>query len=565
MSSQWDFIIVGSGPAGCAVAAGLAHTSKKPKVLLLEAGGRNQEDSLRVDGQRWTTFHNPELNWGYKTVPQQHCNNRELEYHRGRMLGGSSAINFSAYTRGPREDYDRWAEKVGDETFRWEQMLQRFKRLESFHGEFQHEEYYKYASPSPSDHGSHGPLHVGYAREWENDLPLIMDGLIAAGLERNLDLNSGNPLGIGLASNTAYQGRRSTAADLLLDAPDNLTVLAQAAVQRVILEGKKVIGVESGEHRYYAAKEVVLCAGTLDNPRILMHSGIGPRDELARFRIPVRHDLPAVGKGLRDHPAFAITLERKAGTNDRNAFFKNPDAMAEAQEQWDMDRTGPWARHSCQLVMGFLKMDDRLLGSSEFASLPADVQEFLQRPTVPHWELIANAPLPQFAPGLITDFGSVTLLAIFMNEQSVGEVRLQSSDPNVPLLFDPHFLEHPYDRKGCVDMVRELLALVRHEAIAKDTLSTLVGPASDSEADILEFCRATATSVWHMTGTVVMGAAGDPKAGVDSHFRVLGLEALRVADMSVVPILPNNHTQSTAYVTGMTCADVMIEEYGLDV
>ncbi|MBZ6429868.1 MAG: GMC family oxidoreductase [Acinetobacter pittii] len=151
-----------------------------------------------------------------------------------------------------------------------------------------------------------------------------------------------------------------------------------------------------------------------------------------------------------------------------------------------------------------------------------------------------------------------------MNEQSRGEVRLQSSDPEVPLLFNPRFLEDPFDRRACIEIYRHLLEVSSQECFAKDTIATLIGPASDSDEDILEFWKNFLSSSWHMTGTVKMGKIDASDAAVDSHFRVRGMENLRVADMSVVPVLTNNHTQATAYVTGVTCADVLIKEHGLN-
>jgi choline dehydrogenase-like flavoprotein len=214
-------------------------------VLLLEAGGRNDDRSLRVDGKRWTTFMEGDLNWGYKTTPQKYCNGRELDYSRGKGLGGGSAINFGVYTVGARDDYDEWAASVGDETFGWKEMQARFKKLETFDSTITLPEHAKHANSVASDHGSSGPLRVGYAVNWEKDLSLSLDAFAAAGHKRNLDHNSGNPLGMAATINSAGSGRRTTAADLLLDAPDNLVVVTDTPVQRVILQGKRAIGVET--------------------------------------------------------------------------------------------------------------------------------------------------------------------------------------------------------------------------------------------------------------------------------------------------------------------------------
>lgn len=233
------------GPAGCALASTLARSAKRPQVLLLEAGCRNEDKNLRVDGQRWTTFMNGDMNWGYKTTPQEHCNGRQIDYSRGKVLGGSSAINFGVYTVGARDDYDEWASLVGDESFSWNSMQKRFKRLETFHGTIADEKNAKYAGPKSSDHGSGGDLRVGYAAEWEQDLPLMMDVFEQAGLARNPDHNSGDPLGMALVINSSHQGQRVTATDLLRNSPDNLSIITETPVRRLILDGLKAIGVET--------------------------------------------------------------------------------------------------------------------------------------------------------------------------------------------------------------------------------------------------------------------------------------------------------------------------------
>jgi choline dehydrogenase-like flavoprotein len=185
------------------------------------------------------------LNWGYKTTPQEHCSGREIDYSRGKCLGGSSAINFGVYTVGAKDDYDQWAAEVGDDTFAWTNIQSRLKALETFTGDISRPEHQKYGAPRAADHGNKGALGIGYAPEWESDLPLILDAFEEAGLERNLDHNSGNPIGMGLMINSVRDGVRTTAADLVKSAPENLVIITDSPVQRVILEGKKAVGVES--------------------------------------------------------------------------------------------------------------------------------------------------------------------------------------------------------------------------------------------------------------------------------------------------------------------------------
>jgi choline dehydrogenase-like flavoprotein len=377
-----------AGPAGCTVATRLAESSKRPKVLLLDAGGHNEEKSLRVDGDRWLTFMmNPNMNWGYKTAPQNSLNGREIGYDRGKGLGGSSAINFCLYDIGPRDDFEEIARLAGDEAWGWKDAQKRFKAIENYHGEVP-KDYQKYLKPHPENHGTSGKIHVGFPQSWERTLPQTLDLLEESGMDINLDINSGDPIGWGPAPSSAYNGIRSTSADMLSGAPANLTVLTEAAVQRIIFNGKTAIGVQLDGESYYASREVILSAGSLDTPKLLLLSGVGPSQELKRHQIPLLHDLPYVGRGLRDHIHISMVFRRKASTTDRPAFYKNPEAVAAARAQWEKDQTGPLAELGVGFAIGFMK-NERIYQSEEFQALSSEEQRHLLAPTVPSFEVIA--------------------------------------------------------------------------------------------------------------------------------------------------------------------------------
>lgn len=189
------------------------------------------------------------MNWGFKTVPQKECADRQIDYSRGRVLGGSSAINFGVYTVGARDDYDEWARLTGDEAFGWDRTHARYKALETFNGKLPPNIDARYAAPKDEDHGFSGPLKTGYAAEWEEDLPPMLDIFQKAGHKLNLDHNSGNPLGMSVLINTAANGLRSTSRDLLEPKPENLTILSNSPVQRIVLEGKKAVAAESNGHK----------------------------------------------------------------------------------------------------------------------------------------------------------------------------------------------------------------------------------------------------------------------------------------------------------------------------
>jgi choline dehydrogenase-like flavoprotein len=293
-----------------------------------------------------------------------------------------------------------------------------------------------------------------------------------------------------------------------------------------------------------------------------MHSGIGPPEQLRNYGIHVIQNIFSVGKNLRDRPFCLVAHGRKGDSTDRPSFYGNQQSMDVALEQWKIDGTGPWSVFACQGGIGYFKIND-VHAIGEFQKLSLDQQEFIQAQTVPHYEIETHFPAHWFLPNLQNDMSYAALVVFLMNCQSQGEVVLQSPDPSVPLLFDPKFLSHPFDRRLAIESLKEVLKVINHPVFAKDTVCEIAGPKSASEDDLLDYWRRNLGSTYHMAGTAKMGKQGDPSAVVDPAFRVFGVHGLRVADMSVVPILPNCHPQTTAYVTGMTCAEKLITEYNL--
>lgn len=354
-------------------------------MLLIEAGGKNDDKSLKVDSERWGSFMNTDLNWNYHTPPQKHAKGRAINYSRGKGLGGSTAINFACYDIGPKDDFEEWANLVGDDTWRWEHSLQRYRSLETYHGEVP-ANIQKYLNPIAEHHGDNGPLDIGFPFVWERDLPMNMDLFEEYGLPLNPDINSGNPLGMALCPNTALKGQRTTAAAFLEKAPNNLTVLTDTVIDKIILEDKVAVGVEAEGKQFFASKDVILSAGSLDTPKILMLSGIGPKTELQKHSIGLVHELPRVGKGLRDHYGLSMHYLVKDEYNDRGAYYRDPEKVKAAKEQWMKDGTGELSTFACQVGMGFFK-SDKIYASEEFKALPKETQSFLQRPTIPCFEI----------------------------------------------------------------------------------------------------------------------------------------------------------------------------------
>lgn len=561
-SKKYDFIVVGSGPAGATLASRLAKSKAAPSVLLLEAGGNNTEPSKLYLAERFTTLMTDGMNWGYKTVPQEHLNGREIDYSRGKGLGGSSGINFACYTVGPRDDYDQWAREVGDEAFNWENARRRYNAIETYDLDVP-EGFRRFVGPAKEDHGAGGPVQIEFAKGWEWSLEENMQAAEEAiGMKPNLDINSGNPIGIGLCPSTARNSMRSTAKTAFLsNPPANLTILTDAPVDRVVFEGKKAVGVFSNGETYLAAKEVILSAGALDTPKILLLSGVGPAEELSTHSIPAVHHLPGVGQNLQDHVFVVLVKEVAEGLSKRPALFNDAAALEAARAQFAADQTGPLSVFYNTILMGWQQAPE-VLDSAEYQALPPAAREHIARPTVPTFEHIALCPAIHPAADPNGDY--LTILAMQMVPQSRGAVSLASGDPRAPPRCDPRLLAHPFDRRNMIEAVRRCWRVMDAEPLARHVVSDFSMPKDRSDDEIWRYIQGCCGTTWHMTGTVKMGRQGEEGACVGADFRVHGLEGLRVVDNSVPPFVLNCHVVSVAYLVGETAAEKMVEEYGLD-
>ncbi|OAL18682.1 hypothetical protein AYO22_10375 [Fonsecaea multimorphosa] len=528
MSNQFDFIVVGAGAAGCLLASRLSRTSTAPSVLLIEAGNVLDDPNLRAAGRKFVNLADPSMGWADYSHVQKNVSGKSIIYPRGKGLGGSTMTNAMVYYVGSSEEYDYWADIEG---FQDDTPI----------------EYRKYAHPSPENHGSTGPVDVSLPSVWESGVSKVFEIAQAHGFPINLDQNSGNPIGIGLSPSTVSHGLRTTAASAFLEnRPPNLTVWTEAIVTRILFSGRTAVGVELANGRKaHGTKATILCAGALDTPKLLLLSGIGPKDDLVPLGIKVVHDLPGVGKNLQDHLQSLIETRLSKKLLDRDVVRDGePDT---AGQTWPC------------LPFCFLKVEENL-ETEEFKQLDPSMQEYLKGKTVPQLSLGTAAPL--FARGGRT-FPDVSYYHVYvnclMNPQSRGEVRLRSANPQDPPCFDFNALSHPYDLRAYINNTCKVMEFIEGEANSSYFAGYINGPASRSDEDIEKWLKAVSGPQFHATGSVMMGRPENKLACVDADFRVLGLENLYVADLSVCPTTP-----CTAYMIAETAAETLIEKYSLE-
>jgi choline dehydrogenase-like flavoprotein len=306
-----------------------------------------------------------------------------------------------------------------------------------------------------------------------------------------------------------------------------------------------------------AKNEVIISAGAIDTPKILLLSGIGPKEELATHGIEPFQNLPGVGKNLQDHPFVSIVAQIPDGSRDVE-LFGHPKELEAAKEQFVQNGTGPYADMNQSYGIAYMRPSTELLSHPAFKALPAEEQAWIRAPTVAAGEIILNGPV--FQP---PQQSWIALYGFLMVEQSRGTVKLRSADPAAAPVIDPNFFSNEFDKVNLVSTVRLMMEIFDKSPLKDQIIDRTQMPKSKSDEDIWAYLEQYTGSIWHMTGTAKMGKADDELAVVDSQFRVRGVEGLRVADMSVVPFVPNAHTQAWAYLAGETLAEKLTEQYGL--
>lgn len=501
--TQYDYIVVGAGSAGCVVANRLTEDSEAT-LLLLEAGNPDTKPEIQIPAACFKLL-GSEVDWGYFSEPEPYLNHRKIFCSRGKVLGGSSSINFMNYVRGNRHDYDRWQE-LGNPGWSYQDILPYFKKSE-------------HSSRGASEfHGVDGELSVTDPIAPAAISQRFIDAAIALGYSYNPDFNGKQQEGAGLYQSTIKNGKRhSTAAAFLvpiLQRP-NLTVTTGALVTRLLFEGNRAVGVEylheDTLHQARANREVILSAGAFDSPKLLMLSGIGRAADLQAMGIAVVADLPGVGQNLQDHILVTVVCQA-----DRDLHSASTSSAGE---------TGL-----------FLHSED----NSEIAP---DLQLFFG-PT--------QFLPPGYTPSEFGFTGVVTLTRL----QNIGSVGLHSSDPKDAPKFRMNYLQHEADVQKLVDGIKLMRQLFQNSAF-DEFRSAEIAPGADVQSDraIAAYIRDTASTMWHPVGTCKMGT--DPMAVVDPELRVYKVEGLRVVDASIMPTITTGNTNAPTIAIGEKAADLI--------
>jgi len=546
--TTFDYIVIGAGSAGCALAGRLADQPGQT-VALLETGPHDHHPSVWTPLAIARTVPNAgPRNYGLRTVPQAGLNGRPSYQPRGRGLGGSSSINAMLYVRGHRSDYDRWAE-LGAEGWGYDAVLPYFRRSECNQ---------RNAGRDDAWHGGSGPLHVSDLRTPNPFSRRFVQAAAQAGLPLNNDFNGAEQEGVGLYQATQYNGERWNAARAYLHRGNradagynagraNLDVMVDTQALRIVFEGKRAVGVEivrDGQRQTLRARrEVIVSAGAFHSPQLLMASGIGPGDHLRSLGIDVVHDLPGVGENLQDH-LDVIIGKPVASWHLYGYSLRGVARMAGEVMRYRWRRTGMLASPVAE-AGAFVK------------TRPGLAAPDLQLHFAP--ALLGNSEVFRNGKGNGRPGHGYSCHACVLRPESRGTVRLQSADMRETPLIDPRFLSAPSDLDGMVAGVKLMRRIFAQAALgdrsASDPLDALLGPGEGDDQAIRDFVRGNADTIYHPVGTCKMGV--DAMAVVDPQLRVHGVAGLRVVDASVMPTLIGGNTNAPTIMIAERAADLL--------
>jgi choline dehydrogenase len=538
--TSFDYVIIGAGTAGCLLANRLSKDPSR-RVLLLEAGRRDDYHWIHIPVGYLYCIGNPRTDWLYSTEADAGLNGRQLRYPRGKALGGSSSINGMIYMRGQARDYAGWAQATGDSEWTWERCLPHFKK---------HEDYYKGADEL---HGEGGEWRVERQRVRWDILDAFAQAAQEAGIPHSEDFNRGDNEGVGYFQVNQKNGWRWNTAKAFLRpicyARPNFEMWTQAQVARLLMEeqpdGSKrcagaLVWADNELVSVFAAREVILSAGSIGSPQILQLSGIGPAALLQQHGIPVVRDLPGVGENLQDHLQIRAVF-KVDGVDTLNTLSSSWWGKAKIGLEYAIKRSGPMSMAPSQLGAFTRSLPDLPYPNIEYHVQPLSLDAF-------------GEPLH--------DFNAFTASVCNLNPTSRGTVRIRSKRFEDAPLIAPNYLSTPEDRKVAADSLRVTRRIASQPALAKyRPREWRPGTQYQSDDELARLAGDIATTIFHPVGTTRMGAENDAMAVLDSKLRLRGIAGLRVVDAGAMPTITSGNTNSPTLMIAEKAADWILNDH----